>query len=317
MLAYSGKGKFVIEQVDINLMIEEIATLLKVTIPKGTKLKFDFEENLPPTSGDASQLRQVIMNLITNAAEAIGEKGGEVRLITKQTHLDSEFLSETFLDDDIPPGDYISLEVSDNGCGMDKETLASLFDPFFTTKFTGRGLGMAAVLGIVRGHKGAIKVYSEPGLGTTFKIYYPAMPADKIVATPQKTENSLPTTERVTLLLVDDEPAILDLGQRMLERTGYIVLTAGGGKEAISVFSKNRDDIRCVVLDLTMPDMGGEETFMELLKIKKSVKVIMTSGYNEQEVTQKFVGKGIAGFIQKPYRRKDIAEKIESALFDL
>ncbi|GAM11143.1 blue-light-activated protein [Geobacter sp. OR-1] len=299
MLAYSGKGRFVIESIDMNRLVEEMLHMLEVSISKKAVLKLNLHQPLPTVEADATQIRQVIMNLVINASEAIGEKSGIIAITSGCMECDRNYLKDVWLDDNLSDGLYVSLEIADTGCGMNKDTFSKIFDPFFTTKFTGRGLGMAAVLGIVRGHKGAIKVYSEPGKGSSFKILLPAG------GKPEETcKIGSDTTEwkgSGTVLLVDDEETIRALGTEMLRELGFDVVTAEDGRDAIAVFS-GRDDISFVILDLTMPHMDGEQAFRELRRINPSIKVIMSSGYNEQEVTQKFVGKGLAGFIQKPYK---------------
>ncbi len=301
MLAYSGKGKFVIEAIDLNRLVEEMGHMLEVSISKKAILRFNFASALPSVEGDATQLRQVIMNLVINASEAIGDKSGVIAVSTGCMQCDRKYLGSAWLNENISEGLYVWIEIADTGCGMDKETASKIFDPFFTTKFTGRGLGMAAVLGIVRGHKGAIKVYSEPGRGTTFKFLLPA--GDK----PRELFNGDTDKHTVwkgsgTVLLVDDEETVIGIGSEMLKELGFKVLTAMDGREGLEVFKQNEDSISLVILDLTMPHLDGEQTFRELRQIKPDIKVVMSSGYNEQEVTQKFLGKGLAGFIQKPYK---------------
>jgi nitrogen-specific signal transduction histidine kinase/CheY-like chemotaxis protein len=312
MLAYSGKGRFVIEPININEVVEEMAHLLEVSISKKAVLNKRFSDNLPSIMADATQIRQVIMNLITNASEAVGSKSGIITITTGAMDCDGRYLEETYLDQDLNEGQYVYLEISDTGCGMDEATKSRIFDPFFSTKFTGRGLGLAAVLGIVRGHHGAVTVYSEPGRGTTFKILFPVVDSDPIAQNgTNKTKDHW--TASGLILLVDDEETIRSVGKRMLERIGFTVMVAVDGKEALRIFTQNADQIALVILDLTMPHMDGEECFRELRLIKPDVKVVMSSGYNEQEVTQRFVGKGLAAFLQKPYQAtnlKDVLKKI-------
>jgi len=226
---------------------------------------------------------------------------------------DRNYLKDVWLDENLADGLYVYLEVSDNGCGMNKETLSKLFDPFFTTKFTGRGLGMAAVLGIVRGHRGAIKVYSEPDRGTSFKMLFPASTRQSEPVNCSSPQCSDSKSEG-TILLVDDEENILRVGSEMLREIGYAVMTACDGRDALGVFQDNRHIIGCVILDMTMPHLDGEQTFRELRRIDPMVRVIMTSGFNEQEISQKFAGKGLAGFIQKPYRLAELAETLQNIM---
>ncbi len=299
MLAYSGKGRFVIEELDLNRLIEEMGHMLEVSTSKKALLRYNFHQSLPAITADATQIRQIVMNLVINASEAIGEKSGVIAITTGCQECDSPIRNEAWLAEPVQEGMYVFLEINDTGCGMDKETLARIFDPFFTTKFTGRGLGMAAVLGIVRGHKGAIKVYSEVGKGTTFKIMFPASLQIAETATAAN-DTGKHWRGSGKVLLVDDEETIRSLGSEMLRKLGYEVITAGDGRQALDIY-RQRDDISLVLLDLTMPHMDGEQCFRELRELNPQVRVIMTSGFNEQEVTQKFVGKGLAGFIQKPY----------------
>ena len=298
MLAYSGKGKFVVESLDLNRLVEEMLHMLEVSISKKAVLRLNKFQNLPAVEVDATQIRQIIMNLVINASEAIGDKSGVIAITTGCMDCDRHYLKDVWLDENLVDGLYVYLEIADSGCGMDRDVLAKIFDPFFTTKFSGRGLGMAAVLGIVRGHKGAIKVYSEPGKGTTFKILLPA--SDR----PAKLFSDISHNDDWKgcgmVLLVDDEETIRGIGVEMLKELGFKIITASDGREALEIFKSN-PDIRFVILDLTMPHMDGEQCFRELRLIDPVVKVLISSGYNEQEVSQKFVGKGLAGFVQKPY----------------
>lgn len=311
MLAYSGKGKFVVENIDLNILLEEMLHLLDVSISKKSVLRLNPCNPLPAVEADATQLRQVIMNLVINASEAIGDKSGVIAVTTGCMDCDRSYLKDVWLDENLTDGLYVYLEVSDTGCGMDKETLTKLFDPFFSTKFTGRGLGMSAVLGIVRGHKGAIKVYSEPGKGTTFKILLPASGRPAEIFDHESRQDDWQGSGRV--LLVDDEETIRGIGAEMLKELGFTTLTADDGREALKAFAAY-PDIVFVILDLTMPHMDGEQCFRELRRLNPDVKVIMSSGYNEQEITQKFVGKGLAGFVQKPYNLSVLKEAIRQVV---
>jgi len=298
MLAYSGKGKFVVESLDLGRLLEEMLHLLEVSISKKALLCLNPAPDLPAVEGDAAQLRQIIMNLVINASEAIGGKDGVITITTGCMDCDKNYLQGVRLDENIKEGPYVYLEITDTGCGMDKNTLGKIFDPFFTTKFTGRGLGMAAVLGIIRGHKGAITVHSEPGKGTTFKILLPSSGKPVEISDGKSSKEEWKGAGKV--LLVDDEEAVRGIGKEMLLELGFETITANNGLEAMQIF-KQTPDIAFVILDLTMPHMDGEQCFRELKQLKPDVKVIMSSGFSEHEVTQKFDGKGLAGFIQKPY----------------
>jgi CheY-like chemotaxis protein len=197
---------------------------------------------------------------------------------------------------------------------MDKATVQKVFDPFYTTKFTGRGLGMSAVLGIVRGHGGAVRIYSEPGKGTTFKVLFPAVEEQQAEPSGEPAAEAPLYRGSGAVLLVDDEPTVLTVGGRMLQKMGFEVLTAGDGIEAVEIFRQHQDEIVCIVLDLTMPRMDGEETFRELRRIRSGVPVLLCSGYNEQDVVNRFAGKGLAGFIQKPYKLGELSHHLADVL---
>ncbi len=309
MLAYSGKGKFVTETINLNNLLEEMIHMLQVSISKNVVLRLDPYASLPAINADATQIRQIIMNLVINASEAIGKKSGVISISTGCMDCDKNYLKNVWLEENLTDGLYVYLEVADTGCGMDKDTLSKLFDPFFTTKFTGRGLGMSAVMGIVRGHKGALKVYSEIGKGTTFKILLPASNKPAEVFNGELHVDTWVGTGKV--LLVDDEETVRGIGVEMLKELGFDPLTANDGKEALEIF-KNNADIAFVILDLTMPKMGGEQCYRELKLLSPDVRVIVSSGYNEYEVSQKFIGKGIAGFVQKPYKFSTLKDAIKN-----
>jgi PAS domain S-box-containing protein len=310
MLAYSGKGKFVVEPVDLNRLTEEMEHMLRVSISKKAILRYNFSRPLPAVDADATQVRQVVMNLVINASEAIEERSGVIAVSTGCVTCTREYLQELWLDEQLPAGLYVTLEIADTGCGMDRETMARLFDPFFTTKFTGRGLGMAAVLGIVRGHRGAIKVYSEPGRGTTFKVFLPASTQQPLI--PLALEQEPPWRGSGTILLADDEESVRAVGAEMIRELGFDVVTACDGREALERYRERRADL--VILDLTMPRLDGEQAFRELRALDAAVRVVMSSGYNEMEVAQKFAGKRLAGFIQKPYTFETLRAALRAAL---
>lgn len=313
MLAYSGRGKFIIEHFDLNRVVEEMGQLLRVPLSARAQITFRFDRNISLIEGDVTQVRQVVMNLITNAAEAIESDNGHVAVSTGEMNCDEAYLAGTWLDDKLPAGRYVFFEVRDNGKGMDAETLGRIFEPFFTTKFTGRGLGLAAVLGIVRGHRGALSIESEEGRGTAFRVHFPAAaPRDS------GTHDLRPAREKGngsgTILLVDDEETIRSVGSRMLSRAGFTVLLAADGYEAIETLREKPDEISAVLLDLTMPRMDGETAFRHMRQLKPGLRVLLTSGYSEQEIMARFAGQGHVGFIQKPYKQTELVEKLRAVL---
>lgn len=307
MLAYSGKGRFIINDMNLSELVEENAHLLKAALSKSMTLNLHLGRDLSPISADAGQIQQVVMNLITNASESLGEQAGIVALSTGAMDCDEEYLRRSRLEEKPPAGRFVFLEVTDTGCGMDEETKGRVFDPFFTTKFTGRGLGMSAVLGIVRGHDGAIMVESEVGKGTTIRVLFPVSktapveqgPKEKAAKGRIRDAGKPPLSG--TVLVVDDEECVRRPCAAMVAHAGYRVLMAANGDEVVALLRDHADEIVCVILDLTMPGKGGVATFEALRKVKPDVRVILSSGYNEQEATRRFSGQGLAGFIQKPY----------------
>jgi two-component system cell cycle sensor histidine kinase/response regulator CckA len=315
MLAYSGQGNFVIEDIDINALVQDMSSLLESSTSKKVGLSYELSADLPAVRADATQLRQIVLNLVSNGSEAVGDKGGVVRVSTDTTQCDRAFLDAASPGGELAEGRYVTIEVTDTGCGMDEETKAKVFDPFFTTKFTGRGLGLAAVEGIVRGHKGAILVESELGKGTTFKVLLPALehPATRVEA---RTKEETGWRGTGTILVVDDEEMVRTVAVRILKRLGFSVLMASDGVEAINIFRERHDEIACVLLDLKMPNMDGKETFDELCRINADVPVILCSGYSEQDSTEQFGDRGLAGFIAKPYNKTNVRDKLREVLGD-
>ncbi len=308
MLAYSGKGRFIIKATNLTDLVEDMTRLMEVSIHKNVVIKYHLAENLPAVEIDTAQIQQVILNLITNANEAIGEKSGVISFSTGIMHADRHYLDQTLTDKPLPEGRYVYFEVSDTGCGMDEQTMQHMFDPFFTTKFTGRGLGMSAVLGIVRGHQGAMRVYSELGKGTTFKVLLPV--SEQAVAVEESIDHNDSSPLTGTILIVDDEETIREVAAMMLEEAGFDTMSANDGVEALEVYKQHGDRITGVLMDMTMPRMDGKECFRELRRINPDVKVVLSSGYNEQDATSRFVGQGLAGFIQKPYSPEALIDKM-------
>ena len=313
MLAYSGKGKFVIQPIDINEMVRDMAMLLKVSIPKKVRLQVALDAKIPAIEADVTQVRQIIMNLITNAADAIGNKSGTITVKSYAKFLAGRELESRYLNQKIKDGNYIVLEVTDTGCGMKGETLLKLFDPFFTTKFTGRGLGLAAVLGIVRGHKGTLMITSKFGFGTTVKIVLPASNKKALPLLEKKVTGKLLKGEG-SILVVDDEESVRSILKEALEFSGFKIILAEDGEKAIKLYKKHIDEIKLIILDLTMPKLNGEETYKRLIKFDPKVKVILSSGFNAQDAIKRFSSNGIAGYLQKPYHLQSLREKIKEVM---
>ncbi len=299
MLAYSGKGRFVVRTHDLNQVVQEVTHLLEVSIPKKVALRFDLAPALPLVEADAAQIQQVIMNLVTNAADAIGDQDGTIRLTTTSLHLDRAYLDQSFHGQDLLPGTYAILEVNDSGCGMTPEVLRRIFDPFFTTKITGRGLGLSATLGILKGHRAGLRIYSEPGRGTNFKLLFPTTAAAREEEAPPGVAPALAC--RATVLLVDDEEMIRESVTLVLESLGLTVVTASNGLEALEVLGREDATVDVVLMDLTMPHMDGREAFQIIRRTHPELPVILSSGYNEHESIHDFTGRGLAAFLQKPY----------------
>ncbi len=317
MLAYSGKGQFVIQSIDLSAMVKSITSLLEVSINRGIVLKYHLAKQLPLIEADESQIQQIIMNLVINASEAIDDNSGVISVSTGMMYADNSYLSSAVSSDpniEVREGRYVFLEVSDTGCGVDKQTQLRIFEPFFTTKFTGRGLGMSAILGIVRGHHGAIHLYSEKGQGTTFKILFPISEHDETFTMPEADRADISWHPSGTILVVDDEETIRETAAMMLEDMGFKTLLAGDGLEGVALYREHQNDIVAVLLDMTMPKLDGVGCFRELRRINRNVKVILSSGYSEQEATGRFSGKGLAGFIQKPYLPNLLEETLKRIL---
>jgi two-component system, cell cycle sensor histidine kinase and response regulator CckA len=314
MLAYSGRGAFVVGPIDLSERVRESLRLLRHGVSRRIALVPELADELPVTEGDVSQIDQVIINLVTNAAEAIGESGGTITLRTKLVHESPGGPTRTPLGEPLPEGDYVCLEVVDTGCGMDAGALGKIFDPFFTTKFTGRGLGLAAVLGIVRGHYGTIHVESTPGKGSTFMILFPAKgPA---VHRPPMTEDSPPRQPAAgeTVLVVDDEEQVRMLSKMALERAGYRVLTAVDGREGVETFRRHAGEIAAVLLDLTTPGLSGVEAFDAIRQIRPDARVVLSSGYSREDATRGFSGRTLCGFLQKPYKPASLVATIRDTV---
>ncbi len=302
LLAYSGRGKFDIKPLDINKLIHENLHLFELSIPKNVRLESRLYAEPVNIHADAAQIQQITMNLIINASEAIGKRPGTVAVSTSITTLDENDTAGWFPPDNaIETGTYALLEVSDDGSGMSIETKSKIFDPFFTTKFTGRGLGLAAVLGIVRGHKGGLQVESEIGKGSTFRIILPYH--GKSIEQRSEPGMNVPLSfTQKTVLVIDDEEPVREIVKDILESAGNSAITTPDGTTGIELFKKYSTRIDFIILDLSMPGMSGKDTFLQLKSINPDVRIILSSGYTEEEATEEFHDLGLVGFIQKPYR---------------
>lgn len=301
MLAYAGKGQFEMSDVDLTALVQATAHLLQISLPKKVQLTLELAPNLPSVRADPNQLRQVLMNLALNAGEAVGERRGSVRLSTGAMRADPAWLATSVVTPPPPPGDYVYLEVVDDGRGMSAETRARIFEPFFTTKFTGHGLGLSAVLGIVRSHGGTLHVYSELEQGARIRIAFPAQQAVPAEPAPVARE---PQGWRGhgTVLVVDDEETVRIVTARVLEHSGFTVEMATNGSEAVERFALDPMRYRAVVLDMLMPVMDGEQALEELRRIRAEIPVLLMSGYSGREGIARNTRGGPTLFLAKPFQ---------------
>jgi two-component system cell cycle sensor histidine kinase/response regulator CckA len=305
LLAYAGKGKLVVQAFNLPSLIQDMGRLLEVSLPKSIALVYQLAPDLPAVEGDPSQIQQVVMNLLTNAAEAIENKNGVITVNVGLTEVNASDTQQAFDGSSVPPGTYVTLKVSDTGGGMSTETTKRIFDPFYTTKSPGRGLGLAAVLGIVRSHEGFLRVHSEPGRGSSFELSIPAS-----IHQPGKLVGPSPSGRTFigqgTVLVVDDDEGVRTVASDMLELSGFTVLTANDGQEAVATYRLHQHEIRAVLLDLMMPILDGEGALLELRRINPGVKVILSSGYSERQVSNQYTGIEPMQFVKKPYRYADL-----------
>ena len=318
MMAYAGKAQLTKTKINIVEKVDEIVDMLKATLPQNVMIKTDLPAEIPIIEGDASQLEQVVMNLIINSSEAIGNEQGEVIVSLTKIKVIAGKTYEDYHGKPIPIGEYVCLEVTDNGCGMDEATRWRIFEPFYTTKFTGRGLGMSAVLGIIKSHAGALQLFSQLGHGTTFKVYLPT-PMSGTSEHGEQTASApvAPWQGSGTILLVEDEEPIRDIAKNFLEMFGFSVLEAVNGREALDIYQKNAAEITLVVTDMGMPVMDGYELFSELKKLNPELPIIVTSGYGDAEVSARIGSDNIAGTISKPYNPSQLREILKSVVGDM
>jgi PAS domain S-box-containing protein len=313
MLAFAGRGRLQPKRLDLNELLEQMGHALQVSIGPQAALRYELAAALPAVEGDATQMRQIVTSLVSNAAEALGESGGFVRVRTGVARVDRAYLERLEHFAELPEGEYVFVEVADNGCGISAEVRARIFEPFFTTKFLGRGLGLSAALGIARGHKGALKVESEPGRGSTFTLLLPRVEA--LSAEERGPALAAPSWRGSgTILVVDDEEAVRTVIARLLRGAGFDVLTVPGGYAAAEVLRAQTAPVRLILLDLTMPHLSGEAAYDEIRKVNQEAPIILMSGYTEAESVARFVGKPLAGFVQKPFKPDDLLGVMRAAI---
>lgn len=317
LLGYSGKGRFILQIVDLNDLLCMTKQLLRATVNRSITLEYTLAESLPIIEADSTQLSQIIMNLVTNAAESTEDEAGCVKIKTKVVDIRPLPLPGDHTPIPVDPGRYVCLSVEDKGSGMTEEIRDKIFDPFFSTKFSGRGLGLAAVAGIVKGHRGGIRLQSEPNKGTRIEVLFPVSKQEQ-TAFPQKIRKDRPFNPnyrgRGTVLVVDDEAPAREVISEMLESLGFDVIAAESGQKAIELYRNRNNPIALIMLDLTMPKMNGEKTFRALKKIDPSIKVIIMTGYSEETLRLRFDDSELAGALSKPFDNNELIKAVSSIL---
>ena len=314
MLTYVGQLKKESIPVDLSQVVKSVLASIDEPAMANVVVELDLADPMPLVAADADQMRQMVAGFVTNAIEALENKSGRIRISTGSMHCDRHYLSTTYLKEEMPEGKYAYVEVADTGCGMDAETLGNVFDPFFSTKFTGRGLGMAAVMGIIRSHGGAIKVSSVKHEGSVFSALFPIQGVCLGQSKPEPVQAETQTTDK-TVLLVDDEAMVMEVGCQFLQRLGYQVLEASSGQQALDIFRRASATIDCILLDYTMPGMDGLETMQQIRNIRTDVRIIITSGYTRQQLEDRFADIGLPDdFIQKPFQMKALEEKLNNVI---
>jgi signal transduction histidine kinase/CheY-like chemotaxis protein len=317
LLAYSGRGKTTIAAIDLSELVGEMIDLLGIALPKSVALKSDLLRSLPAVEADATQLRQVVMNFVTNAAESITRSGGNIMIRTYMRNADRALLDSAHLGEALTPGPYVCLEVEDDGCGMDDEVQRKMFDPFFSSKFAGRGLGLAAVLGIARSHRAAILVASQVERGTRIHLLLPVSPRS---AKPRLGGHNADVASDfrsdALVLLVDDDERLRGVLAELLMSYGMRVIQAANGQEACAEFAQHADEIALVLLDVTMPGWSGIETLRRLAEVRPDVRAILLSGYTEHDVGQRLASKDQVSFLHKPFHMHELVTAIDALLRD-
>jgi two-component system cell cycle sensor histidine kinase/response regulator CckA len=310
LLTFSRRTQIEPRPLNLNHRIIEIRQMLARTIPRMIEIQLILDDTLAAANLDSAQVDQILMNLALNAKDAMPD-GGKLIFETENVTLDKEYC---VIHADAKPGHYVLLRVSDTGHGMDKETLQHIFEPFFTTKDigVGTGLGLAMVYGAVKQHGGHIMCHSEPGYGTTFNIYFPSLRVDEDAGRARL--QGMPAGGKETILLVEDDGLICELGQRILTKAGYTALTAPNGKMALELYKSKSQEIALVILDLIMPEMGGKECLEEILRLDPQAKILVASGYSANGPTKQAIEKGTRGFVSKPYDVRQMLRTIRGVL---
>jgi PAS domain S-box-containing protein len=311
MLAYSGRGRFELRRINTSAAVQEMSELLRVSLSKKARIRFEFQSDLPDVEVDPAQFNQVVLNLITNANEALGESGGEITIKTGLVNADEQYLAGCVSDPDVGPGTFVFIEVGDTGHGMDQPTQARIFDPFFSTKFTGRGLGLSAVIGIVRGHKGAICVHSAPGSGTRMRVLLPALDTQNA---PAHVAAAHPWRGSGLVLVADDEDLVRGVTCAQLDSLGFQTIEAPNGNEAVARAMENEDKLVLAVLDLTMPGLDGDEAARRILARKPELPIVLASGYSAQDLSQRLRDHPNVVLLPKPFSMAEMQGAVRRAL---
>lgn len=314
MLVYTGKTSLVLGSINLSAVVKEMGSLLDVSISKKVTIQYCLAENVPLIRGDISQIRQVAMNLITNASEAIGDRTGVIAISIHEVQLKAGELERSVPPGGLPAGKYVRLEVSDTGDGMSEETMQRIFDPLFTTKITGRGLGLASLLNVVQRHNGAVEVKSELGQGTIFRIYFPVEPAEEKAGIEEGSSEEEEWKGYGTALVADDEEAIREVITALLERFGFRVITASDGFETVDLYTENAGDISLLLMDLNMPRLNGIEAVLRIRHINPKVPVLFMSGYPREQVMERFGHQPNTDFVRKPFQSNELLTGIRNVL---
>ncbi len=312
MLAFSGYGRYLMKGVNVEECVQEIAGDLETYTTKSIKLIFRHSGNLPKIEADYTQVQQVVINLVKNSAESIGDTSGTILVTTSFRQVERSEMENWIHDESVTEGSFICIEVSDSGQGMEASTIERMFDPFFTTKFVGRGLGLSAVLGIMQGHHGAVEVKSELGLGTVIRVYFPVTEMTETEKESLRAKKK--STNKECILIIDDEENIRNSLRTVLTNHGYKVLEAADGFQGMRLVKRYQDEIDIVLIDLTMPEISGIETLRRIRETKPDIKAVLGSGFNKEQAATQFWDLGFTGFTKKPYHPTDLLKELEFVL---